>query len=74
VLECRKFSPVRTVAFVLRLFSLAFCELYITIASIFHRFQHLKGNELREYDLLYDDFFASHRPMDAVKFHVQNMT
>jgi len=44
--------------------------MYVTLGSIFRRFEHLKGNELSEYDLLYDDFFASHRPMDAVKFHV----
>ncbi|KAH7347993.1 cytochrome P450 monooxygenase-like protein [Pyrenochaeta sp. MPI-SDFR-AT-0127] len=49
---------------------LAFCELYVTLGSIFRRFEHLKGNELSAYDLLYDDFFASHRPMDAVKFHI----
>jgi cytochrome P450 len=49
---------------------LALCEMYVTLGSIFRRFKHLEGNELSEYDLLYDDFFASHRPMDAVKFHV----
>ncbi|RYN45562.1 hypothetical protein AA0114_g8885 [Alternaria tenuissima] len=49
---------------------LALCEMYVTLGSIFRRFKHLKGNELSEYDLLYDDFFASHRPMDAVKLHI----
>lgn len=44
--------------------------MYVTLGSIFRRFKHLKGNELSEYDLLYDDFFASHRPIDAVKLHV----
>lgn len=45
--------------------------MYVTLGTIFRRFEHLEGNDLSEYDLAYDDFFASHHPMDAVKFHVK---
>lgn len=50
--------------------SLAYCELYVTLATLFHRFEHLKGNQLTADDLVYDDYFASHHPIDATKFHV----
>lgn len=44
--------------------------MYVTLGLIFRRLEHLKENELSEYDLLYNDFFTSHRPMDSVEFHV----
>jgi cytochrome P450 len=50
--------------------SLAYCEAYVAIAALFHRFDNLKGNELSAPDLVYDDYFVSHHPMDAVKFYV----
>jgi hypothetical protein len=50
--------------------SLAYCEIYVTIAMLFHRFEHLKGNKLTADDLVYDDYFASHHPIDATKFHI----
>jgi cytochrome P450 len=50
--------------------SLAYCEVYITIAMLFHRFEHLEGNKLTADDLVYDDYFASHHPINATKFHV----
>ncbi|KAH8787243.1 cytochrome P450 monooxygenase-like protein [Hyaloscypha finlandica] len=49
---------------------LAYCEIYVTIAMLFHRFEHLKGNKLTADDLVYDDYFASHHPIDATKFHI----
>ena len=49
---------------------LAYCELYVTIAMLFHRFEKLKGNQLTAEDLVYDDYFASHHPIEATKFHV----
>jgi hypothetical protein len=50
--------------------SLAYCEIYITIAMLFHHFEHLEGNKLTADDLVYDDYFASHHPIDATKLHV----
>jgi hypothetical protein len=50
--------------------SLAYCEIYVTITMLFHRFEHLKGNKLTADDLVYDDYFASHHPIDATKFHI----
>jgi len=49
---------------------LAYCEVYVTIAMLFHRFEHLKGNKLTTADLVYDDYFASHHAINATKFHV----
>jgi len=37
---------------------------------LFHRFEKLKGNQLTAEDLVYDDYFASHHPIEATKFHV----
>jgi hypothetical protein len=50
--------------------SLAYCELYVTIAMLFHRFERSKGNKLTADDLVYDDYFASHHPIEATKFHI----
>jgi len=52
---------------------LAYCELYVTIGTLFHRFDHLKGNQLTAEDLVYEDYFASHHPINATKFHVIEM-
>lgn len=49
---------------------LAYCELYVTIALLFHRFENLLSNKLTAADLEWDDYFASHHPIDAIKFHV----
>lgn len=53
--------------------SLAYCEIYVAIAMLFHRFEHLKGNQLNTDDLVYDDYFASHHPINATRFHIINM-
>jgi len=49
---------------------LAYCELYVTIGTLFRRFENLRGNELSAEDLVYDDYFASHHPIESKKFHV----
>jgi hypothetical protein len=42
----------------------------VTIAMLFHQLEKLKGNELTAEDLVYDDYFASHHPIEATKFYV----
>jgi len=50
--------------------SLAHCELYVTLGTLFRRFGDLRGNELTEQDLVYHDYFSSYHPIEATKFHV----
>lgn len=50
--------------------SLAYCELYVTLGTLFRRFEHLKGNQLSPEDLVYDDYFSSYHPLKAEKFNV----
>jgi hypothetical protein len=52
------------------MFRLAYAELYITIGTLFRRFENLRGNELKPEDLVLDDYFASHHPIGSTKFHV----
>jgi hypothetical protein len=42
----------------------------VTLARLYHRFEHLRGNQLSADDLVYDDYFASHHPINATKFHI----
>lgn len=51
-------------------FSLAYCEIYVTLGTLFRRFANLKGNELSQEDLAYNDYFSSQNAMDAKKFHI----
>ncbi len=37
---------------------------------MFKRFENLKANILTPEDLVYDDYFTSHHPASATKFHV----
>lgn len=41
-------------------FRLAYCELYVTLGTFFHRFADLEVFETTLEDLEYEDFFASH--------------
>jgi hypothetical protein len=49
---------------------LAYCELYVTLGTLFRRFEIMKGNHLTPDDLVYDDYFSSYHPISATKFHV----
>jgi hypothetical protein len=50
--------------------SLAYCELYVTLGTLFRRFDKLKVYNTGPEDLVYDDYFSSYHPVDARKFHV----
>jgi hypothetical protein len=50
--------------------SLAYCELYVTLGTLFRRFDKLKVYKTRPEDLVYDDYFSSYHPVDARKLHV----
>ncbi|KFY66112.1 hypothetical protein V496_02171 [Pseudogymnoascus sp. VKM F-4515 (FW-2607)] len=50
--------------------NLAYCELYVTLGTLFRKFKNLKGNELTAEDLVYLDYFSSYHPISATKFHV----
>jgi hypothetical protein len=50
--------------------SLAYCEIYVTLGTLFRRFECLKANKLSPEDLVYDDYFSSYHPLKAEKFHV----
>ena len=50
--------------------SLAYCEIYVTLGTLFRRYQALKPILLSAEDLQYEDYFAPYRPVTAKKFHV----
>ena len=41
-------------------FSLAYCEMYLTLGTLFRRFHNLKVYKTTPADLEYDDFFSSY--------------
>ncbi|KAI9852160.1 MAG: hypothetical protein M1838_001623 [Thelocarpon superellum] len=49
---------------------LAYCELYVTLGTLFRRCDDLKVYETGLEDLTYEDYFASYHPLDARRFHV----
>jgi len=49
---------------------LAYCELYVTLGTIFRHFENMKADRLGPEDLVYDDYFAAFHPMNARKLHV----
>jgi hypothetical protein len=49
---------------------LAYCELYVTLGTLFRRFDKLEVYNTNPADLVYDDYFAIYHPLDARKFHV----
>jgi hypothetical protein len=50
--------------------SLAYCELYVTLGTLFRRFDKLDVHNTGPEDLVYDDYFSSYHPVHARKFHV----
>ncbi|KAG0652243.1 Cytochrome P450 monooxygenase [Hyphodiscus hymeniophilus] len=51
---------------------LAYCELYVTLGTLFRRFGDMKSNVLTREDLVYDDHFSGYHPVGATKFHVSS--
>jgi cytochrome P450 len=49
---------------------LAYCELYVTLGTLFRRFENLKCDKLSAYDRSYIDHFSSFVPADAAVFKV----
>ena len=39
---------------------LAYCELYVTIGTLFHRFANLEAYKTTTEDLVFDDFFSAY--------------
>lgn len=52
-------------------FRLAYCEIYVTLGTLFRRYQTLKAMPLSEEDLQFEDYFAPYRPVLAKKFRVK---
>ena len=51
--------------------SLAYCELYVTLATFFRRFEkRLEIYETGPEDFVYDDYFSPMPPKGAHKLHV----
>jgi len=50
---------------------LAYCEIYVTLGTLFRRYQTLKAMPLSEEDLQFEDYFAPYRPVLAKKFRVK---
>jgi len=49
---------------------LAFCELYVTLGTIFRHFENLKADKTELQGLVYEEYFMSIHPANARKFHV----
>ncbi|RDW56886.1 hypothetical protein BP5796_12953 [Coleophoma crateriformis] len=50
--------------------NLAYCELYITLGTLFRHYDNLVPNHLTLEDLTYDDYFSAQIPLNAAKLHV----
>ncbi|KIM93253.1 hypothetical protein OIDMADRAFT_173290 [Oidiodendron maius Zn] len=53
---------------------LAYCELYVTLGTIFRRTENLEVYQTGPEDLVYDDYFSSYHPSNARRFHVIQAT
>jgi hypothetical protein len=62
--------PIVSSAQLILLCRLAYCELYVTLGTLFRRFDQLEGNHLTADDLIYDDYFSSYHPLTATVFQV----
>jgi hypothetical protein len=49
---------------------LAYCELYVTLGTIFRRFGNLKVHGIKPEDLILDDYFSTYHPDNVPKLHV----
>lgn len=63
-------GPPRLLIYVTWKIRLAYSELYITLGTLFRRFENMQSNVLTEEDRTIVDCFASCYPLDATKFHV----
>lgn len=50
--------------------SLAYCELYVSLGTLFRRYDNLLSNHLTAEDWEYDDYFSGYSRPGATKFHV----
>ena len=49
---------------------LAYCELYVSLGTLFRRFGNVKSNILTPKDLVYEDYFSDYYLTKTTKFHV----
>jgi cytochrome P450 len=50
--------------------SLAYCELYVSLRTLFRRFDNLVSNQLTEEDWAYNDYFSGYPTVESTKFCV----
>lgn len=50
--------------------NLALCELYVTLGTLFRRFENLKPFDVGPEDMTYVDYFTAFHPKDARAFRV----
>jgi hypothetical protein len=51
-------------------FSLAYCELYVTLGTLFRRFKHLQVNGMTPADLEFEDWFGPYPLKDSRLLHI----
>ncbi|KAI9815380.1 MAG: hypothetical protein M1832_005519 [Thelocarpon impressellum] len=49
---------------------LAYCELYVTLGTLFRHCDKLRVHECGPEDMTYEDYFAAYHPLDSRRFHV----
>jgi len=49
---------------------LAYSELYVTLGTLFRRFENMQSNVLTEKDIAVIDYMVGYYAADATKFHV----
>jgi len=49
---------------------LAYCEIYVTLGTLFRKFSDLDVEEITAEELEYDDYFAANPPDDARRLHI----
>jgi hypothetical protein len=50
--------------------SLAYCEMYVTLGTLFRRFERLQVWETSKEDLVFEEYFTPHHPVGARVLHV----
>ena len=49
---------------------LAWCELYVTLGTLFRRFPDLRAFEVDAADMVYVDYFTAYHPLEKRRFRV----
>lgn len=68
VLGCSTYIIMPILCSCVHRFRLAYCELYVTLGRLFRQYDSLRTRKKQPEEMVYDDYFSSHHPVDHSQF------